>query len=75
MFLVISMFISNLGNTNNQFYECGKTIGNYLIKKGIPLLSRSEDLMLFAKTKELQKAINEMPFYLQILVKGGVING
>lgn len=69
------MYISNIDNTNKKYYECGKVIGNYLIKAGIPMLSNKDGIMIFAKTKKLQKAINEMPFLLQLLVKGGVING
>ena len=48
---------------------------NYLIKNGIPMLARENGLMLFAKTKRLQKVIDDMPLYLQLLIKGGVING
>lgn len=69
------MYISNINNTYRRFYMCGKTVGNYLIKKGIPLLSREEDTMIFSKTKELQRVIDTMPLYLKILVKVGVVNG
>lgn len=69
------MYISNSGVLKGKKYECGKTIGKYLIKMGIPLLSKTDNTMVFSNTKRLQKAIDEMPFYLKILVKGGVING
>lgn len=69
------MFITNLDNKNNRYYECGKIVGNYLIKSGIPALSRNNKVMLFAKTDRLQKAIDNMPLHLRLLVKGGVING
>lgn len=39
------------------------------------MLARENGLMLFAKTKRLQKVIDDMPLYLQLLIKGGVING
>lgn len=69
------MYISNSNTLKKGVYTCGKTIGKYLEKKGIPLLSMNEGNMVFANTKKLQKAIDEMPLYLKILVKGGVING
>ena len=69
------MFISNLDNKDKKYYECGEIVGNYLIKNGIPMLARENGLMLFAKTKRLQKVIDNMPLYLQLLIKGGVING
>ena len=69
------MFISNLDNDNKRYYECGKLVGNYLIKSGITLLGQRDRTMMFAKTKKLQNAIDKMPGYLKILVKGGIING
>lgn len=69
------MYISNLKYDSRYLYKCGKVIGNYLIKKGIPLLGRIDSTMIFSKTKELQKAIDNMPFHLRFLVKAGVING
>lgn len=69
------MFITNIDNTSKKYYECGELIGKYLIKSGIPVLSKVDNTMVFAKTKKLQKAINNMPLYLRFLVKAGVING
>lgn len=65
------MFISNLEIENDKYYVCGKMIGKYLIKQGLPLLSRKDNKMVFSKTEELQKVISEMPFLLKILVKRG----
>lgn len=71
------MYISNADKiTQGRVYKCGQLVGKYLIKQGIPLLSQQDDYtMVFSKTKRLQKALDDMPFYLKILVKGGVING
>ena len=69
------MYIANSNSLKRGTYVCGKTIGKYLEKKGIPLLSMQNDKMVFARTIKLQKAIDEMPLYLKILLKGGVING
>lgn len=68
------MFISNLTNEDKRYYECGKLIGNYLIKSGVPMLSRTGNKMVFAKTDKLQSVINNMPLYLRFLIKVGVIN-
>lgn len=68
------MFISNIDNKDKRYYECGRLVGNYLIKSGVPVLSRIDGRMIFAKTKKLQKAINDMPLYLRILRKVGAIN-
>ena len=67
------MFISNLDNKDKKYYECGKLIGNYLIKSGIPMLSRIDNKMVFAKTKKIQKAVDNMPLYLRFLMQVGVI--
>lgn len=59
----------------SKYYMCGKTVGHYLIKKGIPLLARENEYMVFKKTKALQEAVDTMPFYIKTLVKAGVVNG
>ena len=69
------MYISNIEGVKTKRYECGRTIGKYLMKSGIPLLSSKEKQLVFANTKKLQEALNSMPFYLKLLVKVGVING
>ena len=69
------MFISNLKTDDKKYYKCGVIIGNYLIKNGFPLLSKDKNMIVFAKTAKLQRAIKEMPFYLQIIKKAGVIYG
>ena len=70
------MYISNADKiTQGKVYKCGQLVGKYLIKQGIPLLSQQDNYMVFSKTKRLQKALDDMPFYLKILVKGGVIDG
>jgi len=75
-FLVKSnMFIRNIENTSKSFYECGNVVGKFLIKSGVPVLARTDKGMVFAKTKKLQKVINDMPLYLRFLMKVGVING
>ena len=69
------MYISNPNDLKKQYYQCSKIIGKYLIKQGIPLLSIKDNKMIFSKTKRLQKAIDNMPFYLQVLIKVGVVDG
>lgn len=65
------MFISNLNKNDSRFYYCNKYIGKYLERKGFPILSRQGDLLIFSKTKELQKAITSMPFYIKMFEKVG----
>ena len=69
------MFISNIDSDSHRYYVCGKVIGNYLIKSGIPLLSRLEGKMVFSKTHKLQKVLSDMPSFYKALSKVGVING
>lgn len=69
------MFIRNIKDVKSKTYVCGKTLGNFLIKNGIPLLGRSDDLMIFAQTKELQQVLSNLPVFLKILRGVGVING
>lgn len=65
------MYIANIDNSNNKYYECGRIIGKYLVKHGLPLLSvNDKGKMMFAKTEKLQKVMNTMPFYLKIFKKG-----
>ncbi len=67
------MFIRNIKDLNvEKHYICNKTIGNYLVKNGIPLLSRIDDKMVFVKTNKLQEVLNSMPFYIKLFGKGGV---
>lgn len=70
------MFISNAKDAiQGNIYQCGVVVGKYLIHKGVPLLSRGDKYMVFAHTKKLQNELDNMPLYLKLLVKGGVING
>ncbi|MEE3418197.1 MAG: hypothetical protein VZQ62_02525 [Methanosphaera sp.] len=70
------MFISNIKDMNfSNVYTCGKTLGNFLIKKGFPLLGRDGDKMKFSNTKELQEVLSHLPVRFEILRKAGVING
>lgn len=65
------MFINNLKENHSRFYYCNKIVGKYLIRKGIPLLSISNRMMIFSKTKELQEVIDKMPLYIKIISKAG----
>lgn len=70
------MFIRNINDMKiSNVYTCGKTLGNFLIKKGFPLLGRDGDKMKFSNTKELQETLSHLPVRFKILRKAGVING
>lgn len=69
------MYISNASELKKiKTFRCNRIIGNYLIKKGIPLLSRDNNYMIFAYTNILKEAIDNMPFFLKIFLKGGTSN-
>lgn len=69
------MFIDSLKTNETKHYRCGQTIGNYLTKHGVPLLSRDGSFMVFPRTKNLEKALSGMPVALRMLAKVGVLNG
>lgn len=70
------MYIRNIEKIDNKrLYKCGKIVGKYLEKKGMPLISKKDNQWIFSNTKALKKVISEMPLYMSILVKVGVING
>lgn len=70
------MFISNFKSVDTiKYYTCNNVIGKYLTKRGIPLLSRVDNKMIFVKTNKLQEALDKMPFYLKIFAKAGDSNG
>lgn len=66
------MFISNVEKVSDYFV-CGKIIGDYVLEHGIPLLSRKGNKYYFKKTKVLKEVIDDMPFYLKIFIKRGVV--
>lgn len=69
------MYVSNNENLKAKTYRCGKVVGEYLIKAGIPLLSRDGNEMVFSNTKKLQAVLREMPAVMKALMKVGVIHG
>lgn len=53
----------------SKLYECNGIVGSYLVnEKNIPLFSRDKNQgkWYFVKTKALEKAIKEMPFYYNL---------
>ena len=68
------MFIKNLKNNSNT-YKCGKTMGNFLIKEGFPVLSKDGNLIVFAYTERLKKVLAHLPLHLKIMRKLRIING
>jgi hypothetical protein len=43
-------------------------VSNYLIKKGIPLLSQDEDGFYFSQTQDLANVLNKAPWYVRMVV-------
>ena len=64
------MFIS--GKIDFPMIMTNKILGNYLIKHGIPLLNRDGDEMVFARTKQLEKKLDHLPFSVKMF--GRVVN-
>ena len=58
------MFIS--GKTNIPVLTTNKVLGNYLMKHGVPLLSRDGDEMVFARTKQLTDKMSHLPFSVKM---------
>jgi len=51
-------------------YGCNKTVANWLIyKRGLPLLGKDGKIWYFAKTKELDCALEEFPLWLSVASK------
>lgn len=61
------MFIS--GKTNIPTMTTNKVLGNYLMKHGVPLLSRDGDEMVFARTKQLTGKMSHLPFSVRMFGK------
>lgn len=71
-----NMFISNINKiSDTKKYKCGSTMGNFLISEGFPLLGREGKLMVFSKTKRLEKVLAHLPLNLKVLRKVGFIHG
>lgn len=61
------MFVRNLDPSSH--YICSSYEGKALIKLGVPLLSRYEDKMVFAKTKRLEEALKKLPLTVKLVEK------
>lgn len=61
------MFIS--GKMNTPVMTTNKVLGNYLMKHGVPLLSRDGDEMVFARTKQLENKMTHLPFSIKMFGK------
>jgi hypothetical protein len=59
------MYIKNVYALNNT-YSCYRTVANYLIKHGVPLLSSDKDVFYFADTDLLKSVIRDAPFWIKL---------
>jgi hypothetical protein len=63
------MIISPVSMYENTF-KCSRRVMNYLVyERHLPVFGMQEHFYYFAKTDELEKALNEMPLYLKIINK------
>jgi hypothetical protein len=50
-----------------KIYKCNGLIANWLIyEKNIPLFSQDKKFYYFARTKTLEEALKDLPFYYNI---------
>lgn len=61
------MFVS--GKINIPMMATNKVLGDYLMKHGVPLLSRNGDEMIFARTKQLDNKMSNLPFLIKMFGK------
>lgn len=61
------MFIKNIKEISvDRLFSCNKKIANYLIVfHKIPILSIVDDVFYFARTKELETALEKLPFNME----------
>jgi hypothetical protein len=59
------MYIVNHQAIEDKF-SCRKTVANYLIKHGVPLLSSENDVFYFADTDLLKSVIVESPLWIKL---------
>jgi hypothetical protein len=61
------MYIINPESIKDKF-ECKYLVAKYLmIKHKIPILSRKDDIYIFANTKNLRDALDKAPIWIWIL--------
>jgi len=64
------MYVVNIKDIDkNKLYKCKKSLGEWLIyKKSMSPFGRSDDdkYFYFARTKNLEKALKEIPFLLRV---------
>ena len=54
------MFISNISKISHKLYKCNKTLGEKIVKLGVPLLGRFGEDMFFANTDILKEALKKI---------------
>jgi hypothetical protein len=59
------MYIVNHQVIEDKF-SCRKTVANYLIKHGVPLLSSDKDVFYFADTDLLKSVLRDAPFWIKL---------
>lgn len=50
----------------DKLYYCGKCVGSWFIKNGLPLFGQTEDKYIFIKTDEFYKMKENLPFLLKL---------
>ena len=64
------MYIKNIDNFGKEkLYSCKKSMANWLIKQGLPLLAMENGSYYFAKTPLLTYSLKRIPLHLKIFLK------
>lgn len=57
------MYVKNFEDIKSEVILCSRILGEYLEKKGIPVLSKSHtgNMLIFVYTEDLKKVLGELP--------------
>jgi hypothetical protein len=67
MLLSNNMYILNPDSISN--FKCNSIVANYLLSKGVPILSRKKNIYYFAKSELTRKYLQVAPLHIKIFIK------
>jgi hypothetical protein len=62
------MFVLNAFTFNSVYETKNPIVAKYLIKNGVPLLTKESGTFIFSETKMLQDLLKASPFYVRIFL-------
>jgi hypothetical protein len=64
------MYIKNINDFGKEkLFSCKKSLSDWLVKQGLPLLAMENGIYYFAKTPLLNYTIKRIPWHLKLLSK------